>query len=74
MKGETAAEGDMKAGIDFTETGPAVVMAEDKGHTVEAEAHTMTREGTMLAEAAAEIYRDNYDRYERRDSRDRKEL
>ena len=54
MKGETAAEGDMKAGIDSTETDPTVVMAGDKGHTVEAEAHTMTKEGTILAEAAAE--------------------
>ena len=31
MTGEIAAEEDMKVGTDITETGPAAIMAEDKG-------------------------------------------
>ena len=45
----------MKVGTDTTETGPAAVMAEDKGQKVEAEDTTMTREDTMLVGTAAEI-------------------
>ena len=55
MKGETAAEEGMKVGTDFTETGPAAVMAGDKGQIAGAEAHTMTREDTMLVGTAVEI-------------------
>ena len=74
MTGEIAAEEGMKVGTDITETGPVAIMAEDKGQKAGAEDTMMTREGTMLVGTAAETTEiSSRDRYERRDSRDRKE-
>ena len=73
MKGETTAEGDMIVGTDHTEVDQVAGTTKVDAHTVMAEAHTTPRDTINLLEATAD-HTDSYDRYERRDTRDRRNI